>query len=172
MKENDYCYPSVSTSEYAPNNSPPRLNRDEEDCDSSLLRDTLAVHIGQVGDLLLQRTFACSSTVRSYFAWLESVADEPIRGDESQHELARAGLGHEGSLKLVARPRVDEFLAYLEHPDFAAIISLAFAVSDRELIGLHVVGFDGKPMLATRWLQGLKRALTRKDGPRRSASFN
>lgn len=128
--------------------------------DSDLLRDTLALHIGLVVRLLLRQTFADAGTVSRYFAWLDALSEDTDE-DEGQYELARAGLGPDGALKLVARPRADEFMGHLTHPEFSAVASLAYSVAEHDIIGIHLVGFDGKPMLATRWLQGLRRALER-----------
>jgi hypothetical protein len=167
MKEYGHRCDAVSGVDCPPSDPAPPPTPASNDNDVSLLRDTIAVHIGQVGELLLQQTFASPATVSRYFAWLERLERPRAGGDESQYELASAGVGPHGSLKLVARPRVDEFLGYLEHPDFIAIVSLAFSATQRELIGLHVVGFDGKPIHATRWLQVLKRALSgRKPKPK------
>lgn len=141
------------------------------EAESDLLRDTVVFHIGSVADALLVQTFAEADSVSGYFAWLD---EEPSDDDddEAQREMASAGLGPEGSLKLVARPRVDEFLGYLSHPEFTAVVSLAFSVADRELMGIHLVSFSGKPVLAMRWLRALRRALTHRQTARSSTLIN
>lgn len=139
--------------------------------DADLLRDTVTFHMGSVGDALLAQTFAEAESVSRYFAWLD---DEPSddEDDEAQREMASAGLGPGGSLRLVARPRLDEFLGYLNHPEFTAVVSLAFSVADKELMGIHLVNFTGKPILAMRWLQALRRALTHRHTGRSSTLVN
>lgn len=161
MKQHDQFKFSISeVAELTPATAPKHVALEAHGADSDLLRDTLAFHFGLVGNLILQQTFSHAGTVSQYFEWLDDLSDDDD-SDEAQYELARAGLGPNGSLRLVARPRVDEFLGYLNHSEFSAVVSLAYSVSEREIIGIHLVGFNGKPMLATRWLQGLRRALTR-----------
>lgn len=142
---------------------------DHDDSDAELLRDTVAFHLGMVGTLLLEQTFAHADAAARYYRWLRDVRDDDP--SEDRHELAHAGLGAEGSLQLVARPRVDEFLGHLEHPHFSALLSLAYSVAEREIIGIHLVSFSGKPMLATRWLRGLRRALLGRTPSRSTSSF-
>jgi hypothetical protein len=163
MKQHDqFKFSHSEVAELTPATAPKQVTLETNGAESDLLRDTLAFHIAQAGNLLLQQTFSNAGTVSRYFGWLDDLdEDTDDESDEAELELARAGLGPDGSLKLVARPRVDEFLGYLNHPEFAAVVSLAYSVAEREIIGIHLVGFNGKPMLATRWLQGLQRALTR-----------
>jgi hypothetical protein len=162
MKQHEFKLSTSDSNESSPIATPNRVSLEAHGGDSDLLRDTLSFHFGQVGHQLLQQTFANAATVSRYFGWLDDLdEEEDDESDEAQYELARAGLGPDGSFKLVARQRVDEFLGYLNHPEFSAVVSLAYSVAEREVIGIHLVGFNGKAVLATRWLQGLRRALKR-----------
>lgn len=164
MKQHDQFKRSISEATEASATAPKQVMLDAPDDDSELLRDTLAFHIGLVSNLLLQQSFSHAGTVSRYFEWLADQGEQDDEGEGAHHDLARAGLGADGSLEVVARPRVDEFFGHLSHPDFSAVVSLAYSVADREVIGIHLLGFTGKPVLATRWLQGLGRALTRQTG--------
>lgn len=172
MKQHDQFKFSTSDSvERSPIATPDKVSLEAHGVDSDLLRDTLAFHVGQVGHQLLQQTFANATTVSRYFGWLDDLDEKDDECDEAQYELARAGLGPDGSFKLVARQRVDEFLGYVNHPEFSAVVSLAYSVAEREVIGIHLVGFNGKAVLATRWLQGLRRALTRQTAGGNAPAF-
>lgn len=169
MKFHDQTQPVEPTSERSRTGFEPSFPVGE--AESDLLRDTVSFHIGSVGDVLLVQTFADAGSVSRYFAWLDEESSDDD-DDEAQREMASAGLGPEGSLKLVARPRVDEFLGYLNHPEFTAVVSLAFSVADKELMGIHLVSFSGKPVLAMRWLRALRRALTHRHTARSSTLVN
>lgn len=170
MRHHEQCeFLSSNATERAGSDAHGASASDHEDSDAELLRDTVAFHLGMVSSLLLEQTFAPADAAARYFRWLRDARDDDP--GEQRHELARAGLGNEGSLQLVARPRVDEFLGYLEHPYFSALLSLAYSVAEREIIGIHLVGFSGKPMLATRWLRGLRRALLDRSPSRSTSSF-
>jgi hypothetical protein len=172
MKQHDQFKRSLLEANESPSVAPRQVFNEPRNDDSELLRDTLAFHIGLVSNLLLQQSFSTAGTISRYFAWLDGLGEEHDEEEGPHHELARAGLGPDGSFQVVARPRIDEFFGHLSHPDFSAVVSLAYSVVEREVIGIHLVGFSGKPVLATRWLQGLRRALTRQhDGVNTPPTF-
>ncbi len=172
MKQHDHFKHSISEANEAPSAAPRQMFSEAHDDDSDLLRDTLAFHIGQVSNLLLQQSFSSAGAVSRYFAWLDDQGEEANEDEGPHHELARAGMGQDGFFEVVARPRIDEFFGHLSHPEFSAVVSLAYSVAERDVIGIHLVGFSGKPVLATRWLQGLRRALTRQyDGVNTPPTF-
>lgn len=126
--------------------------------EADMLRDTLTFQFGKVSELLLARTFRNADSAAQYSAWLQSCA-QPLEDADVTLELLSAEHSSGGELTIVARSQSDEFICYLRHPEFNGTLSLAFSAIERQTIGVHLITFNGKPMSASKWLQGLSRAL-------------
>jgi hypothetical protein len=138
--------------------------------DSQILRDSLVFHLGALAQLLLTTALRDRDCLRRYRGWLSGASDSS-GDDEDRLDISRVGL-EAGEVLLEARAVADEFLLGVAHDEFSAVLSLAFCVSTRRVLGLHLVHSDGKAFGAIRWLQALTSVLTERQPHRSVARVN
>jgi hypothetical protein len=117
-------------------------------------RDTLVHSLGRLAEVVLQAAFHDDSFCERYCTWQIECDESEKKSSQVSLPLLFTGL-KKGELAVLARDRDDEFFVKLTHPNFSALIAIAFERNAERSSATWVAQFDGTMLEAIHFANDL-----------------